>query len=110
MPTHTILGADGRPVRRWREVRSERFRLMRSDGTLVTVGGGVVMREDLPLDEWKPCVPPPCPPVHEVTWNMDLTDAWRHVLGLGPILTPAQTRGAVPLDPNHTGPDLETPT
>lgn len=105
---HTILGADGRPVRRWRMVEGETFRLMTMDGRLVHESHGATIREELPLDDPEPIDPFPGP--HTLTWEVELTDAARHAFGLGPYLSAAQQRGAVPLDPNHTGPDLETPT
>lgn len=108
MPTHTILGADGRPVRRWMIHHGGEFVLRRIDGTVVGRGPASSWVEPLPLDVDDTPVPTGLPRV--LTADFELTDAGRHVLGLGPILTPAQTRGAVPLDPNHTGPDLETPT
>ena len=99
MTVRTILGPDGRPVRRWREVRSERFRLMRYDGTLVTVGGGVVMRENLPLDDDTPIVPFPGRRTMTLKATGRHARAWAHALGLGPTLTAAQQRGALDLDP-----------
>lgn len=96
-PTHTIYGPDGRPVRRWRVTRGDLVRIIRTDGTSFAVPGGAEMIEELPLDEWKPCVPPPCPVARNVTWEMDLTDAGRYVLGLAPHLSAAQRHGAIEL-------------
>jgi len=49
----------------------------------------------------------PFPAPRSVTWDIDLTDAGRFLLGLGPQLSTSQQRGAVELDPNHTIPDLD---
>lgn len=102
MTVHTILGPDGRPVRRWMVHAGGECVVRRMDGTVVGRATAASWVEPLPLDvDDTPIVPFPGPGT--VTVDLELTDAARYMLALGPILTAAQQRGAVDLADERNG-------